>query len=368
MTEPPTTPFVFAVCQVGAEGALKQELAREHPELRFAYSRPGFVTWKSTAGPVGPDVRLRSVFARAYGASVGPAADAEAACATARRFLPAGAAGARLHVFARDVARPDEEAPEASEAARAAVAAALADLRAAGGALFLAGDVARRGELVLDVIVAAGEPWWVGCHVHGEGHAAWPGGAPPVEVPAEAPSRAYRKLEEALAWSGAPVRAGEVALEIGSAPGGATFALLRRGVNVVGVDPGAMDPAVLAFEGPGGARATHLQVAVGGLRREQLPERVDWLLLDVNLAPQVALHAVRRLVPPLRRTLRGVLFTLKLNDWRMAAEVPALVERVRALGMAEVRATQLPANRQEIFVYGRTPLGVATRRRPGSIR
>ena len=39
----PTSPFLFTVCQVGAEGALKNEVLRSHPELRFAYSRPGFV-------------------------------------------------------------------------------------------------------------------------------------------------------------------------------------------------------------------------------------------------------------------------------------------------------------------------------------
>src|SRR5690349_20007277 len=38
--------FVFATCQVGAEIALKQEVARTAPNLRFAYSRPGFLTFK----------------------------------------------------------------------------------------------------------------------------------------------------------------------------------------------------------------------------------------------------------------------------------------------------------------------------------
>ena len=49
-------------------------------------------------------------------------------------------------------------------------------------------------------------------------------------MPAEAPSRAYAKIEEAIAWAQLPVRAGDVALEIGAAPGGAVMALARRGV------------------------------------------------------------------------------------------------------------------------------------------
>src|SRR5262249_19131429 len=158
------------------------------------------------------------------------------------------------------------------------------------------------------------------------GRSPWPGGAYPVDIPAAAPSRAYRKLEEALAFSDAPLRRGDVAVEIGSAPGGASYALLARGLEVIGVDPGAMDPGVLA-----NPRFRHLAVPVGGLRRAELPRRVHWLLLDVNLAPQVALHAMQRFVGALRRDLIGVFFTLKLNDWGMADAVPSLLDRVAAM-------------------------------------
>jgi 23S rRNA (cytidine2498-2'-O)-methyltransferase len=315
--------FLYAVCQIGAEAALKEEVARQFPALRFAYSRPGLVTWKSPTR-LEPDVRLESVFARAYGISLGavPVPEVPGAC---------------LHVFERD-----------DDGSRAA--SVEAELRARGG--FREGTRARPGELVVDVIVppADDEPLWVGAHVHDRDRSPWPGGLWPVEVPAAAPSRAYRKIEEALAWSRAPLRAGEVAVEIGSAPGGASYALLRRGLEVVGVDPGAMAPVVLGFEGPSGNRFRHLPVTLGALRREALPGRVHWLILDVNLAPQVALHGIRRLVAALRRDLAGVIFTLKLNDWAMAREVPALKDRVAAMGLTDVRAIQLPSNRQEICV------------------
>src|SRR5215510_10145346 len=47
--------FVFVTCQVGAEPALKMEVARELPMLRFAYSRPGFLTFKIAPGGKMPD-------------------------------------------------------------------------------------------------------------------------------------------------------------------------------------------------------------------------------------------------------------------------------------------------------------------------
>ena len=65
-----TSQFIFAVCQIGAEPALKQEVTRLHPELRFAYSRPGFVTFKSEK-VLAPGFRLHSILARAYGLSFG---------------------------------------------------------------------------------------------------------------------------------------------------------------------------------------------------------------------------------------------------------------------------------------------------------
>jgi hypothetical protein len=75
---------------------------------------------------------------------------------------------------------------------------------------------------------------------------------------------------------------------------------------------------------------------------------VDWLLVDVNLAPQVAVHEVARLMPKLKATLRGCVFTLKLNELSFVAELPVLAERIRAFGLADVRMRHLPSNRREI--------------------
>lgn len=360
---PGTGHFLVATCQIGAERALKQEIAREHPSLRPAFARPGLVTFKDTAAdaahPVGPGFALRSVFARTHAAALGPARSVDEVLVLARSV--AGARGLRLHVFARDTHRPGEEPPEAQAAAEARVAALREALLAAGGATLFPHPepTARPRDHVLDVVVAEDEPHFVGHHLHGPDRSPWPGGHFPVEVPPEAPSRAYRKLEEALAASRAPVAAGHVAVEIGSAPGGAALALLRRGLTVVGVDPGAMAEVV---RGAPGFR--HLAIPVGELTRELLPPRVDWLLLDVNLAPQVALHAVRGVVSALRPSLRGVLFTLKLNDWAMAGEVPELLRRVAGMGLGDVRARQLPSNRQEIFVYATRQPGPERARPP----
>jgi 23S rRNA (cytidine2498-2'-O)-methyltransferase len=260
-----------------------------------------------------------SVFAHVWGRSIGAAGDPAVA---AQKLASIGAT--RVHVFARE--------PEAT--------AELAPWLALGP-----GGPAELGELVADVIVAplAGEPAWLGAHRHDRSRLPHPGGAIPVDVPGDVPSRAYAKIEEAIAWAELPIERGHVALEIGAAPGGAVLALARRGVEVWGVDTGELAPAVLALP-----NVHHVVKKVGALRWEELPARIDWLLVDVNLAPQVALHEVGRLMPRLAPVLRGAVFTLKLNDWAFVAELPALVDRIRQMGLPDVRVRHLPSNRREV--------------------
>jgi 23S rRNA (cytidine2498-2'-O)-methyltransferase len=309
--------FVFATCLPGVEPALKLDAARARPELKFAYSRPGLVTFKSSR-PVAPDDVPGSVFARVWGRSIGAAGDP----AAAQQQL-AGLGAGKVHVFARE--------PE--------VATELAPWQGLGD-----GGPAAPGELVADVIVGpAGEPAWLGVHRHDRFRLPHAGGAIPVEIPAEAPSRAYAKIEEAIAWAQLPVAAGQTALEIGAAPGGAVLALARRGLAVWGVDTGELAAHVRALP-----NVHHVAKKVGALRWEELPARIDWLLVDVNLAPQVALHEVARLMPRLKATLIGAVFTLKLNDWTFVGELPQLIERIRQMGFADVRARHLPSNRREL--------------------
>src|SRR5262249_12332093 len=127
------------------------------------------------------------------------------------------------------------------------------------------------------------------------------------------------------------------------APGGAALALARRGLEVWAVDTGALAPQVVALPS-----IHHLAKKVGALRWEELPAQIDWLLVDVNLAPQVALHEVRRLMPRLVGTLRRAVFPLKLNDGRFGAELPPLVDRICQRGLADARLRPLPSNRREV--------------------
>nr|MBA3501678.1 hypothetical protein [Deltaproteobacteria bacterium] len=176
----------------------------------------------------------------------------------------------------------------------------------------------------------------------------WPGGVPHAWVPEAAPSRAWAKIEEAIRWSGLVPVAGDRAVEIGSAPGGASFALLERGLHVHGVDPGAMDPRVLAYAGATGNRFTHHAMPAAEVARKDLPRQYEWLASDVNLAPMVALKYVERFVALAHGGLRGAFITLKLNDDGVFEALPRLATRIGKLGAKRVRYTQLPSHRSEI--------------------
>jgi 23S rRNA (cytidine2498-2'-O)-methyltransferase len=322
-------PFVFVVSNLASTPLAKTEVLERFPAARFAFSRPGLVTfrWADASPAFGEGL----VFARVAGQSLGRAEGLEEALALA----PVDATS--VHAFPRD----PEDAPSATRA------------RALRDAL---GERARRppraGELVLDVVVAEGEPLFVGVHRHGPHRWAIAGGLPEVTVPPESPSRAFAKLEEALAWSGLAPRRGAQVVELGSAPGGATLACLRRGLVVTAFDPADMDPAVLAFEGPGGARVRFHQKPAGSVAREELPRDARLLVVDMNLAPPVALRYVQR-VRAMLPALEAAILTVKLNDERMIAQAARWVELVRGMGFREVRATQLPSHRQEMVIVAR---------------
>jgi 23S rRNA (cytidine2498-2'-O)-methyltransferase len=352
--------FIFITCQRGAEPAVKAEMAHDWPALRFAYSRPGFLTFK-----LPPDhgltesCEMGSVFARAAGFSLGKAVGASAAEQAAMVWQLAGARPfVRLHVWQRDrfppgdreiSATPAPEVVEAEQAIRRLWPAAHSTLaahlkRPAAPAI---GAPTRRGDLVLDCVVVEPDLWWVGFHRAAVVPSGWPGGLFPDSLPPDAVSRAYLKLEEALAWSRLPIKRNDLCVELGSAPGGAAQALLRHGARVIGIDPADMDPRVLAdpnFE--------HWKKRSADVRRREFRD-VRWLVADMNVAPQYTLDAVESIVKHEAVRIAGLLLTLKLPDWSLVAEIPGYLARIRSWGYAGVTARQLHHNRHEFCVAAR---------------
>ena len=346
--------FLFVTCQMGAEQALKQELAVRWPLVRLAYSRPGFLTFKLPADHRWrADFHLGCVFGRAHGFSLGKASgsDADELARGVWQLYEASGVGAprRLHVWQSDTARPGEEAPASPVSGAAREAAERIRFHSPLGARLDADAAdpqrpARPGELVLDCVLIPPGEWWVGYHQARSVASLWPGGVIHLDLPGDAVSRAWLKMEEALRWSRLPVAPGARWAEIGSAPGGSAQALLARGMTVLGIDPAEMHPAVLAHP-----RFTHLRKRASQVRRRVF-RKIRWLAADMNVAPQYTLDAVEAIVAHPEVHIRGMLLTLKLFEWELAAQVPEYLERVRGWGYNIVRARQLFHNGQEVCV------------------
>jgi 23S rRNA (cytidine2498-2'-O)-methyltransferase len=343
----PPPAFLFATCQVGAEGVLKAELARDWPDLNFAYSRGGFLTFK-----LPPDHRprddfdLKSVFARTHGFSLGKAAGGSLEEAAAEVWRIAGRRSYdALHVWQRDTAAIGHRGFEPHVTPAALATEEAVRRHAAGNAMMppLA-RIAGPGDLVLDCILVEPHEWWVGYHRATDGERCYPGGLRNISLPADAVSRAYAKMEEALAWSELPIREGQKAVELGCSPGGASQALLNRGLKVIGIDPARVDPRVASHP-----NFTHVQKRGADVRRREF-RGVAWLAADMNVAPSYTLEVVEAIVTHREVNIRGLLLTLKLLEWKLAEHIPEYLDRVRRWGYAHVRARQLPHNRREICV------------------
>lgn len=341
--------FIFATCQVGAEGAVKQEVARQWPDFRLAFSRPGFLTFKVPENHgLRADFDLRSVFARTYGFSLGRVRGDDPEEAARQVWeLYGGRPVRRLHVWRRDT-RPPGAHDATAPVAAAEVHEALRQLcprpetlaeQPEGGS-----EIARRGDFVLDCVVVEPGEWWVGYHRASGPATCWPGGAPPIELPTDAVSRTWLKMEEALRWSELPIPRGARVAEIGSAPGGSSQALLAHGLVVMGIDPAVMDPRVLAHP-----HFTHVRRRAMAVRRRDF-RKVRWVTADMNVAPKATLDAVEDIVSHREARVRGLLLTLKLPDWKLAGHVPEYLARVRSWGYNLVRARHLYHNRQEVCV------------------
>lgn len=338
--------FHFTTCRAGAEPALKRDVARRHGgALTPAFMKPQLITWKdlgtgTLAGPLSP-------FARVSGMSLGLCKTIPEIVAHALR-LPARPL--RLHVFPRNT-HEDGISPEDWRPIDALAVEIAQALREAGIQLESRLPPAS-GDTLFDVVVgdAATESFFVGLHTHRPGCHAEPGGLPRVTLSDTVPSRAWLKLEQALAWRGWDQEdwRGRLALDLGCAPGGATYSLLSRGVSVIGIDTGEMDARVFQLAEAQEVAFEHWRIPAGKIDLRSLPEKMDLLLCDINLAPNQVLPMVERLQERVRAG--RLILTLKLNSQALENHAQDFIDAVRRFAPGPVHATQLAANRREICV------------------
>jgi 23S rRNA (cytidine2498-2'-O)-methyltransferase len=375
-----TSRFIFVICQHGVESAAKKELCANHPELKFAFSRPGFLTFKIDAIAAWPvKFSLKSTLARTYGWSLGKVSGDDAqtlvqqvlsspmfgsgvsesiigvneqknseSVTNVNHSLTLFQHGDRpvtlrhLHVWERDTRMPGQKGFEPGPTV---LANEIGDLFV--GVLARAGFTTRLNrttkadECVLDLVLVEPNEWWYGYHFATTTAGRWPGGVPDIRPEFGPISRAYFKAAEALEWSGIRIQPGEWCAEIGSAPGGCCQLLLEKGAKVIGIDPAEMDESLLESK-----RFVHIRRRGNEVRKKELAD-VKWLFADLNLVPNYTLDTVSDIVSHERVHIKGLVLTMKLADWKLLDKIPELRERVAKLGFQVVKTRQLAFNRQE---------------------
>ena len=179
--------------------------------------------------------------------------------------------------------------------------------------------------------------------------APWPLGIPRLKLLADAPSRSALKLEEALLTllDGDErmrlLRPGMRAADLGAAPGGWTWVLVRNGLHVTAVDNGPLREHVLAT-----GQVEHLRA--DGFHW-QPPRPLDWMVCDMVEQPR---RVADRMATWLREGwCRQAIFNLKLPMKKRWLETALCLERFvqQAQVPLTVRARQLYHDREEITVF-----------------
>jgi 23S rRNA (cytidine2498-2'-O)-methyltransferase len=342
--------FVFVVCQCQTENMIKRWMLHHVPQAKFAFSRPGLLTFKleheqmaaAQALPLCPFIRS---FGWSWETVTGGPEEVSAGLAVHQQRVQAQ----HLHVWARDPRRVGDRGfepfgnPEWIDWGTRVTAGWSSDLPP-----LKVNQVAEVGDKILDLIQVESDRWLLGWHNAASVPSTWVGGVPPLQGQAVI-SRAYYKLREAHAWSKLPLREGELALELGAAPGGACQYLLELGLKVVGVDPAEMSPDILAHP-----NFEHWRMRGAEIQKKRL-KRLDWLVCDSNVAPQHTLDSVEGIATNQHVQCRGLVLTLKMPDWKLVDQLPAYIARVKSWGYPSVETRHLAFNRQELCVVAVRP-------------
>lgn len=328
MTESIAAEFVFALTNPGSEKALKLEVEAVNPGWRLSYQRRGFVTFKADEKISFAALEVPLACARRLCLSLGKAPTKNEAIRRIEESLAPDTSPVIHH--ARFHERKMQGVPDAG--------------RAGGPEL---------GRIIGTVVELGPAEFWAGLHRHAPFLSPDPAGDSGIVMPAESPSRAWLKLEEAVRFFDLKFTPDDIVVELGCAPGGVVLALLQRGVPVIGVDPAKMAEIVRASTIPERCSAPtgrpwffHCRKPAALASKRDLGQGVTWFMSDMNQSPEVVLKECARFCR-MAPGIRGALITLKLTDLSQVAEQAQWFASLAAMGFKTMRLQQLSVHHKE---------------------
>lgn len=319
--------FVFALTNSGAEKALKREMESMNIDWRLSYQRRGFVTFKADRSFMLDSLEVPLGCARRLCLSVGKAVTRDAALELLGNI--------EVVHYARFQDRKMQGLPSESRGGKPEI-----------------------GQLVGTVVELSENEFWAGVHRHSLFVSPDPAGDSGIEMPAESPSRAWLKLEEAVRFFDLKFTSRDIVVELGCAPGGVLLALLNRGVSVIGVDPAKLSEGVMAWAVPERELVpkdrpwlVHCRKPAALVSKRDLGQGVTWFMSDMNQSPEVVLKECARFCK-MAPSISGVLITLKLTDLSQVTEKETWLASLREIGFTTIRIQQLSIHHKELVLLG----------------
>ncbi len=182
----------------------------------------------------------------------------------------------------------------------------------------------------------------------------WLMGIPRLRMPSDAPSRSTLKLDEAFQVfvpaheREERISSGMNAVDLGAAPGGWTYQLVRRGMMVQAVDNGPMAEALMDT-----GQVKHIKE--DGFKYRPKKKNVTWLVCDMVEKPARVGELMTDWL--LQEDCKEAIFNLKLPMKRRYAAVAEYLQHIKETlqehgrGKFELQAKQLYHDREEITVH-----------------
>ncbi|NLE66442.1 MAG: hypothetical protein GX608_03380 [Lentisphaerae bacterium] len=174
-----------------------------------------------------------------------------------------------------------------------------------------------------------------------------PGGAHRKPFDQLAPSRSYLKIEEAFDMLGESPRRGQTVADLGAAPGGWTYAFVKRGCRVTAVDNGPMRIPPLP---PGAGSFRHMRRDGIGFEPPESERPLDWLACDMLIPPGQALGMMRRWLE--NGWARRFIINIKLPQQQPMSALQPLVEYLERMPDLAFGIRNLYHDRREVTLFG----------------
>lgn len=318
----PENQYLYFLTVEGNEPFLKEEIRVFFPDLRFAYSRPGFCTFKNTGQHYSLEEMAKKpfVFALSWGINL-KRISLDKLEESVKDFRKQGVHNFSYYQLShiKDEVDLSQELQLASENIKSLTK-----------------------KLVIDFIRTHGNEVFIGERLPDKWNSPLRREIVSIDPDKKVVSRAYFKGANAFKLLGLQI--GKV-LELGCAPGGTTQFLLEQGYEVHGIDPGEMHPELRK-----NPRFTFHQIPVHEYRIDR-QEKFSVLTSDINLNPELVLKECARLAH-FSPFLKHLLVTIKIDEPSKVRIFKKVAQLLKDMGCKEIHFLQLPHHRKEFLAYG----------------